>query len=115
VKLTDPPRSLGEGADCQPVFLRDIWPTNEEVAATVGAAINRGMFEHEYAHAFDGDQNWQSLSIPEGGIYRWDDASTYIKKPPCFDNMVDPGAPTARIGPSRAACGYPNTDYNRSQ
>jgi aconitate hydratase len=84
---------LGEGSDGQPVFLRDIWPTNEEVAATVRAAINRGMFEHEYAHVFDGDKNWRSLPIPEGGIYRWDDTSTYIKKPPYFDNMADPNAP----------------------
>jgi aconitate hydratase len=51
------------------------------------------MFEHEYAHVFDGDKNWQSLSIPTGGIYQWDETSTYIKKPPYFDNMVDPGAP----------------------
>jgi aconitate hydratase len=85
--------SLGEGSDGQPVFLRDIWPTSEEVAATVRSAINRGMFEHEYAHAFDGDQNWQSLSIPTGGIYQWDETSTYIKKPPYFDDMVDPNAP----------------------
>ena len=60
---TDP---LGEDPSGQPVFLRDIWPTNEEVAATVRAAIHRGMFEHEYAHVFDGDKNWQSLSIPTG-------------------------------------------------
>ena len=85
--------SLGQGSDGKPVFLRDIWPTNEEVAATVRAAIHRGMFEHEYAHAFDGDKNWQGLAIPEGGIYQWDNASTYIKKPPYFDNMVDPNAP----------------------
>jgi aconitate hydratase len=51
------------------------------------------MFEHEYAHAFDGDKNWQSLAIPTGGIYHWDDTSTYIKKPPYFDNMADPNAP----------------------
>ncbi len=87
---TDP---LGEGSDGRPVFLRDIWPTNEEVAATVRAAINRGMFEHEYAHVFDGDKNWRSLTIPEGGIYQWDDTSTYIKKPPYFENMADPNAP----------------------
>jgi aconitate hydratase len=87
---TDP---LGEDSAGQPVFLRDIWPTNEEVASTVRAAINRGMFEHEYAHVFDGDKNWQSLAIPTGGIYQWDDTSTYIKKPPYFDNMVDPSAP----------------------
>src|ERR1035437_717561 len=91
IDLTADP--LGHDSAGQPVFLRDIWPTNEEVAATVRTAINRGMFEHEYAHAFDGDKNWQSLSIPEGGIYQWDDASTYIKKPPYFDNMADPGAP----------------------
>ena len=91
IDLTADP--LGEGADGQPVFLRDIWPTSEEVAATVRSAINRGMFEHEYAHAFDGDQNWQSLSIPTGGIYQWDETSTYIKKPPYFDDMVDPNAP----------------------
>src|ERR1019366_2391804 len=91
IDLTADP--LGQDPAGQPVFLRDIWPTNEEVAATVRAAINRGMFEHEYAHVFDGDKNWQSLSIPEGGIYQWDDTATYIKKPPYFDNMVDPGAP----------------------
>jgi aconitate hydratase len=87
--------SLGTGSNGQPVYLRDIWPTNEEVAATVRAAINQGMFQHEYAHAFDGDSNWQGMTIPTGNIYQWDDASTYIKKPPYFDNMVDPNAPLA--------------------
>jgi len=91
IDLTSDP--LGHGSDGQPVFLRDIWPTNEEVASTVRSAIGRGMFEHEYAHAFDGDKNWQSLAIPTGGIYQWDDTSTYIKKPPYFDNMADPDAP----------------------
>ena len=84
---------LGIGSDGQPVYLRDIWPSNEEVAATVRTAVNRGMFEHEYAHAFDGDKNWQSMQIPTGGIYRWDEKSTYIKKPPYFDHMVDPTQP----------------------
>jgi aconitate hydratase len=73
--------------------LRDVRPCNAEVAATVRAAINRGMFEHEYTHAFDGDKKWRSLSIPEGGICQWDDAFTYIKKPPYFDHTADPGAP----------------------
>jgi aconitate hydratase len=85
--------SLGTGSDGQPVYLRDIWPTNEEVAATVRSSLTREMFEHEYAHAFDGDKNWQGLKIPTGGIYQWDETSTYIKKPPYFDNMVDPNAP----------------------
>src|ERR1035438_1189716 len=81
---------LGQGSDGQPVYLRDIWPTNEEVASTLRMAINQGMFEHEYARAFDGDANWQGLAVPTGNIYKWDDASTYIKKPPYFDQMVDP-------------------------
>ena len=66
--------SLGQGSDGQPVYLRDIWPTNEEVAATVRSAVTAGMFQHEYEHAFDGDKNWQGLQIPTGEIYRWDDA-----------------------------------------
>src|SRR5450432_927194 len=84
---------LGIGSDGQPVYLRDIWPSNEEVAATVRAAVNRGMFEHEYEHVFDGDTNLQSMQVPTGGIYQWDEKSTYIKKPPYFDNMVDPNTP----------------------
>jgi aconitate hydratase len=84
---------LGNGSDGKPVYLRDIWPTNEEVAATVRASVNRGMFQTQYASVFDGDKNWQSMKIPTGGIYQWDGASTYIKKPPYFDDMVDPNAP----------------------
>ena len=84
---------LGTGSDGKPVYLRDIWPTNEEVRQTVRAAVNQGMFQEEYARAFDGDKNWQGMQIPTGSIYQWDDASTYIKKPPYFDNMADPNAP----------------------
>jgi aconitate hydratase len=82
--------SLGEGSDGKPVYLRDIWPSNEEVQSTVRAAINQGMFQHEYARAFDGDRNWQSMPVPTGNIYQWDEKSTYIKKPPYFEHMVDP-------------------------
>ncbi len=81
---------LGNDTAGNPVYLRDIWPTNEEVQNTVRAAINRGMFEHEYAHAFDGDENWQTMPVPSGGTYQWDEQSTYIKRPPYFDQMVDP-------------------------
>jgi len=88
--------SLGEGSDGQPVFLRDIWPSNEEVAATVRAPPSTAAcFEHEYAHVFDGGPELAESVVPEGGIYQWDDASTYIKKPPYFDNMADPDAPIA--------------------
>jgi len=81
---------LGTDGAGSPVYLRDIWPTNQEVQDTVRAAVNRGMFEHEYAHVFDGDANWQAMPVPTGDTYEWDDRSTYIKKPPYFEKMVDP-------------------------
>jgi aconitate hydratase len=81
---------LGSDSQGKPVYLRDIWPSNEEVQNTVRASIDHGMFEHEYAHAFDGDENWKTMPVPAGGTYQWDDRSTYIKKPPYFDHMVDP-------------------------
>ena len=89
---TDP---LGNDTSGQPVYLRDIWPTNEEVRSTVGMAIERGMFQHEYAHAFDGDGNWQSMPVPTGSTFQWDGQSTYIKKPPYFEKMVDPATSVA--------------------
>jgi aconitate hydratase A / 2-methylisocitrate dehydratase len=81
---------LGQDPAGNPVYLRDIWPSNEEVQSTVKAAVNEGMFEHEYAHAFDGDDNWKSMPVPSGQTFQWDDESTYIKRPPYFDEMVDP-------------------------
>ena len=82
--------SLGTDPAGEPVYLRDIWPSNEEVRNTVRASIDQEMFRHEYARAFDGDANWQGMSVPTGNIYQWDGKSTYIKKPPYFDAMVDP-------------------------
>jgi aconitate hydratase A / 2-methylisocitrate dehydratase len=89
--------SLGNGSDGAPVYLKDIWPTPEEIDSTIAATVNAGMFAKEYAKAFEGDSNWQHLPVPTGGTYLWDDASTYIKKPPYFDNMTDPNAPIADI------------------
>jgi aconitate hydratase len=89
---TDP---LGQDPSGEPVYLRDIWPSNEEVRNAVRTAVTPAMFEHEYAHAFDGDRNWQSMPVPSGGIYQWDEHSTYIKKPPYFDRMADPNQPLA--------------------
>ena len=81
---------LGHDPSGNPVYLRDIWPSNEEVQRTVRDSVNQGMFEHEYAHAFDGDDNWKGMPVPTGGTFQWDERSTYIKKPPYFDQMVDP-------------------------
>jgi aconitate hydratase len=81
---------LGSDSSGKPVYLRDIWPSNEEVQNTVRAAVHRDMFQQEYQRAFDGDSNWQAMPVPTGEVYRWDENSTYIKKPPYFEHMADP-------------------------
>jgi aconitate hydratase len=88
IDLTTEP--LGEDSKGSPVYLRDIWPTDEEVRSTVRASIRQDMFQQEYEKAFEGDANWNGMKIPTGDIYAWDDDSTYIKRPPYFDHMVDP-------------------------
>ncbi len=80
---------LGEGTD-GPVYLRDIWPTDEEVQASVLKNVQRSMFAKEYAEVFTGDAQWSAIKVPLGDRYAWDDTSTYIKKAPYFENMVDP-------------------------
>jgi aconitate hydratase len=84
---------LGTGSDGAPVYLKDIWPSPQEVDAAIRATIDAEMFHAEYEHAFEGDPNWRALPIPTGNIYQWDETSTYIKKPPYFDNMLDPTQP----------------------
>ena len=93
---------LGEGSDGQPVYLRDIWPTPQEVDAAMRATINAEMFRTEYAKAFEGDANWQNLPVPSGDTFVWEADSTYIKRPPYFDNMVDPNTPIANFSGVRA-------------
>ena len=70
------------------VYLRDIWPTQQEVNETIESAIESDMFRRSYGDAlFEGDDNWKSLEIPEGDRYAWDDESTYVKQPPYFEDM----------------------------
>ena len=93
--------SLGQDSSGAPVYLREIWPSAEEVRDVVRACVRPEMFRDEYGQAFDGDANWKSLPAPTGTIYQWDDASTYIKKPPYFDDMADPNAPVADLAGMR--------------
>jgi len=88
IDLTTEP--LGEDPSGAPVYLRDIWPSDEEVRSTVRASIRRDMFQHEYQKAFEGDANWRTMPVPTGDMFVWDPQSTYIKRPPYFDQMVDP-------------------------
>ena len=72
------------------VYLRDIWPTTAEVQAAVKKSVRQEMFAKQYAEVFEGDANWSGIKVPAGDQYVWDDASTYIKRAPYFDEMVDP-------------------------
>jgi len=89
IDLTTEP--LGTDPDGKPVYLRDIWPTNQEISDTIAGAINPAMFEKNYADVFKGDSRWNRIESPDGSVYRWED-STYIKSPPYFDGMsIEPG------------------------
>ena len=84
---------IGTGSDGKPVFLKDLWPTPQEVQQAVAASVDSTMFKKSYASVFSGDANWQAIQVPAGEVYRWDDASTYVRNPPYFQGMPkQPGA-----------------------
>jgi aconitate hydratase len=93
VDLTTEP--LGNDTAGKPVFLKDIWPSPQEIEATVRAAVTTAQYSKEYAEVFEGDAHWKSMPIPKGDIYQWDPKSTYIKMPPFFENM--PKTPPALV------------------
>ncbi|MCC7164398.1 MAG: aconitate hydratase AcnA [Anaerolineae bacterium] len=78
---------LGEDRQGNPVFLRDIWPTQQEISDTVRQAIDAAMFERSYANVFDGNPMWNAIPTAGGDLYPWNDRSTYIANPPFFDNL----------------------------
>jgi len=92
---------LGTGADGQPVFLRDIWPTSHEIEEVIAYAIEPGMFSRDYADVFAGDDRWRSLPTPTGDTFAWDPDSTYVRKPPYFEGMAAAPAPVADIAGAR--------------
>jgi aconitate hydratase len=100
VNLYDDP--LGNDQDGNPVFLKDIWPSVEEINDVIGKTIDSEMFASSYGSVFDGDANWKGIDSPEGEIYTWDDASTYVKNPPYFEGMTLDPAPVSAISGARA-------------
>ncbi|MBI4182443.1 MAG: aconitate hydratase AcnA [Proteobacteria bacterium] len=92
---------LGTGKDGKPVYLKDIWPSNREVAETLRTALTPEMFRSRYADVFAGDAMWRTMATPEGGIYDWNIASTYVKRPPFFEDMPPEPAPVADIRRAR--------------
>lgn len=91
---------LGTDPQGQPVFLRDVWPTQQEVQEAMAKSFRTEMFQKEYGEVYKGDARWASLSGVEGDLYRWDPASTYVKHPPYFEAM---GAQPAPVGDIRGA------------
>ena len=80
---------LGQDPAGKDVFLRDLWPSNEEIQAAVKKSVRREMFAKQYSEVFKGDAQWNSIKVPPGDQYAWNDSSTYIKCPPYFDRMAD--------------------------
>lgn len=93
--------ALGYDADNQPVYLADIWPSSEEVAQAVSSSIDADMFTARYADVFAGDENWRNLPTPTGATFAWDSKSTYVRKPPYFENMPLQPTPVTDIAGAR--------------
>jgi aconitate hydratase len=92
IDLTKDP--LGTDEDGQPVYLRDIWPTQQEVSEAMDRSISPEIFKTRYAHVFEGDESWRKIPVPEGDLYSFADDSTYVREPNYFDNLTaEPGEP----------------------
>jgi aconitate hydratase len=101
IDLTREP--LGTDREGRPVYLRDIWPGQQEIRETVASALQPEMFRRQYAHVFEGDERWAALPVPEGQMFAWDPNSTYVRRPPYFDGMpVEPTPPPAALHGARA-------------
>ncbi len=92
---------IGKGKDGQPVYLKDIWPTQKEVSETIASCVDSESFRREYAKVTEGDSNWQGLKFPSGDVYQWEGDSTYIRKAPYFDGMPAKPAPVEDIRGAR--------------
>jgi aconitate hydratase len=84
---------LGLDGDGQPVYLRDIWPTTQEINDVVGECLKADMFTAGYETVFDGDEHWRGLAVPSASMFAWDEASSYVRQPPYFDGMTREPAP----------------------
>ncbi|MFZ3394718.1 aconitate hydratase AcnA [Rhodococcus sp. 7Tela_A2] len=93
--------ALGKDKDGNDVFLKDIWPSAQEIDDTIKSAISQDMFRNSYADIFKGDERWQNLETPAGDTFAWDENSTYVRKPPYFDGMTMDPAPVTDIKGAR--------------
>jgi aconitate hydratase A / 2-methylisocitrate dehydratase len=99
IDLTKDP--IGKGKDGKPVFLKDIWPSSDEISAAVKKAITSEMFRKKYGDVYQGDGAWKSITVPEGDTYSWEGSSTYVRNPPYFDGLTKEPAEVADIKKAR--------------
>jgi aconitate hydratase len=97
--LTSEP--LGNDSAGKPVYLREIWPTPQEVEEVVRQAVSQEQYRKQYAAVYDGDEHWKGMAVPQGDLYQWEAKSTYIKLPPYFENMAKSAPPLADIHEAR--------------
>jgi aconitate hydratase len=99
IDLTTEP--IGTGSARKPVYLADIWPSPAEIEEVVHGSVAPEMFSRDYADVFSGDERWQDLDVPAGEVFAWDEASTYVRRPPYFDGMPAEPAPVTDIHGAR--------------
>jgi aconitate hydratase A / 2-methylisocitrate dehydratase len=92
---------LGTGGDGKPIYLADIWPSEQEIQAVLGASLNADMFREQYANVFTGNQQWNAIPVPGGDLYAWDASSTYIQNPPYFEGMTQEEPPLTTVQDAR--------------
>jgi aconitate hydratase len=92
---------LGEDPNGEPVYLRDIWPTPEEIQEALSTAVDAEIFANEYRSVFEGDELWKSMAIPEGALYEWNQDSTYVQEPPYFIDLAPEPGPLSDIRGAR--------------
>src|SRR6185312_11112783 len=99
VDITTEP--LGTSKDGKPVFLKDIWPSQKEVADAVRSAVRQDLFEKEYSHVFEGDSAWKAVPVPEGKRFAWDPKSTYVRRAAFLENLSKTPKPVSDIKGAR--------------
>jgi aconitate hydratase len=92
---------LGTGSDGRPVYLRDIWPSQAETSEVIASCLRPDMYTREYAEVFAGDERWRSLPVPAGDTFAWEPASSYVRRPPFFDDLAPQPGPLAGIEGAR--------------
>ena len=99
IDLTTEP--IGEGTDGKPVFLKDIWPSQADVSKAIATSVRREMFVKQYSNVFDGDDKWAAVAAPTGELFGWDPNSTYVRRPPFFENLSRTPQPRSDIRDAR--------------